>query len=62
VALTGTVGSGNSAVATFRVGDETVFARPQEVVAGWRVVGIQVGEVWISRHKVQRLVQVGKSI
>jgi hypothetical protein len=62
VALTGTVGSGNSAVATFRVGEETVFARPQEMVAGWRVVGIQVGQVWISRHNVRRLVLVGNTI
>jgi hypothetical protein len=61
-ALTGTVGSGAAAVATFRVGEETVFARPQEMVAGWRVVRIDVGQVLLSHHNHRRLVCVGNSL
>jgi hypothetical protein len=61
-ALTGTVGSGIRAVATFRVGEETVFARPQEVVAGWRVVRIEVGQVLLSHHNHRQLLLVGNSL
>jgi hypothetical protein len=60
--LTGTVGSGIRAVATFRAGEETVFARPQQVVAGWRVVRIEVGQVLLSHHNRRQLVLVGNSL
>jgi hypothetical protein len=62
VVLTGTVGSGAAGVATFRVGEETVFARPEETVAGWRVAQIQVGQVCLMRRGAQRRVPVGSPL
>lgn len=62
LALIGTAGGEAGAVAAFRVGSETVFAAPQETVAGWRVARIAVGKVWLSRGKVQRLVRAGNSL
>src|SRR5205807_1054182 len=61
-ALIGTVGTGATAVATFRVGEQTIFARPAEIVAGWRVAEIEVGGVWLSRDKIRHLVRVGNSL
>ena len=60
--LTGTVGRGAAAVATFRVGEETVFAGPHDRVAGWEVVRIELGRVWLSRQHSRQRVRVGNSL
>jgi hypothetical protein len=62
VTLTGTVGSGAAAVAMFRMGTESRFLRPQEVIAGWRVTDIQVGQVWLSRQGHRQQLHAGEPL
>ena len=62
VALTGTVGIGAAAVATFRVGEATLFAQPEQIIAGWRVERIELGQVWLSHQHTLQVVYVGSCL
>jgi hypothetical protein len=59
VSLAGTVGSGPSAVAAFRVGEGIVQVRCGSEIAGWRLTRIQGARVWLARGQEQRRIRVG---
>lgn len=62
VVLAGTVGTGPSAVAAFRIGEGLVPIRCSGEVAGWRVTRIEGARVWLARGGSNRRLRVGQTL
>jgi hypothetical protein len=60
VRLVGTVRQNLSALAVFRGSERAVFIRPKEVIAHWRVIRIDDGQVRLSHNNTRELVRVGE--
>lgn len=62
VRLVGTVRQAPTALAVFRGGEKARYIRPQEVIARWRVVRIDDGQVSLRRRDARQIVRVGERL
>jgi hypothetical protein len=60
--LVGTVRQEPTALAVFRGSEKAQYIRPQEMIARWRVVRIDDGQVSLRHRDVQQVVRVGEHL